>query len=284
MNRRCAITGAKGFIGGRVAAYFREQGWEVVEMFRGADKTRTTLPFSLQGEVTSDDLTGIDALIHCAYDFSVRSEQEIMRANVDGTRRLFEVARGAGIRTRIFLSSVSAYEGCESLYGQAKLQIEREAQELDLVIVRPGLVYGKDSGGLVGAMQKAATSLPVVPLIGDGNYKNCLVHIEDLCAALFVIANEDRRFPGPLTAASEKLFTFREIVHELAVARNRRPLLLPLPWPILFHSLRLLETVGMRPRFRSDSIIGAVKYNPSLDFSSTAYLGINFRPFRADEL
>ena len=69
-------------------------------------------------------LRSADALVHAAYDLSLRSAVDIWRVNVEGTRRLLEVAVGADVSRIIVLSSMSAFDGTSQLYGRAKLDIE----------------------------------------------------------------------------------------------------------------------------------------------------------------
>ena len=283
----CAITGTGGFIGSHIVSYYQKNGWRVFEMSRKAKATEGNILYVLGHPLKPDALAGVDTLIHCAYDFAPRTWDDIERINVEGTRRLFETAEEADVPNKIFISSVSSYKGCESLYGKAKFAIEQEAEQLGLTIIRPGLVYGKNTGGIVGSMQKVATQNLVVPLIGSGNDKQCLTHIDDLCELLYQISSRKVSLPKPgqpITAASEQLFTFREIIQELASAKNKRPLLLPVPWPIVYGILRVAEAVRFPMKLRSDSVIGAVKYNRNLDFSATRQLPVRFRVFRASEL
>ncbi|GAB4451853.1 MAG: hypothetical protein OHK0029_01760 [Armatimonadaceae bacterium] len=235
-------------------------------------------------DIPIESLGGVSVLIHCAYDFDARTREAIWESNVEGTRKLISAAQGAGVSRIIFISSVSAYDGCESWYGQAKLEIEQEMFRMGQVVVRPGLVYGQNSDGLVGAMQRAVSGSPLIPLIGSGRYKQCLTHIDDLTQCLLNIAESSTRFEFPITAASRRLFTLREIIQEFATAANRKPLLVPLDWRLIWLGLKTLETLGAKPKFRSDSVIGAVKYNPNLDFRLTDQVGVQFRDFQASEL
>jgi len=89
----------------------------------------------------------------------------------------------------IFLSSISAFEGCRSLYGKAKLEIEKVAADLGATIIRPGLVYGSERpGGMYGSLQRVVARFPIMPLIGSGKHLQYLVHEDDLCELLLGFA------------------------------------------------------------------------------------------------
>ena len=67
-------------------------------------------------------------------------------------------------------------------------------------------------------------------------------------------------------------------------ADGKTPRFLPIPYPAVYGLLKTMEKAGMKPNFRSDSVLGLVKPNPSLDFSTTDEIGASFRPFRAESL
>jgi len=267
-----AITGVAGYVGSGVARCFRAHGWEVLELGR-----RSAHRYELGGEVMVD-WSGIDALVHCAWDFGLKRWEEIERVNVWGSVRLMEAAREAGVERGVFISSLSSFDGCRSLYGKGKLEVERVALEMGYAVVRPGLVYGERPGGMMGALEKAVKASPVVPLIGDGSYPQYPVHEEDL--AELVLALCQRAAPRePVSAASGEAIPFRELLRRIAARHGRKPLLVPVPWLLILTALRTMERAGLNPPFRSDSLMGFVFQNPKPNFQ-TAHEITSFRAFQ----
>ena len=285
-TRRCAITGSTGYLGSRVVRRFRSEGWHVLEMARSASNSPSTIPYRLDSPLPLDAMEGLDTLIHCAYDFRATTPPAIQRTNGNGSVRLLKAAREIGVKTIIFISSMAAYDGCKSRYGSGKLAIEREAAKLDSVIVRPGMIYGKNAGGILASIRRAASMLPVVPLIGDGRYPVFTVHEEDLCGLLFDVAMRRVQSPDcqPISAAARETVPFRQMVTTLAAASGRKPFLLPIPWRIPFYGLRMIESLGLQPGFRSDSILSLVEANPSPAFSPDESLQHRFRSFSVEDL
>ncbi|HEY5641136.1 MAG TPA: NAD-dependent epimerase/dehydratase family protein [Dehalococcoidia bacterium] len=264
-----AVTGANGFVGSRIAAHLARHG-SVRRLTRHSDPR-----FALGEPVPGDSLSGVDVLVHCAYDFRPRSWSDIKRVNVAGTLALFGAAQQAGVGRVIFISSMSAFDGCRSKYGRAKLAIERKARERhpQTVIVRPGLVYDREAGGIVGAMQRFIRRLPVVPLIGGGQ-ELYTCHSEDLAGAVLELS--DGPFPErPVIAAESQPRTYREILSTIARAAGRRPRFLPVPYVLAYNGLRLLEAFRVPIGLRSDSLIGLINADPAPQFSS---LKTAFRP------
>jgi nucleoside-diphosphate-sugar epimerase len=260
----------------------RSHGWDVLEL------TRNPAPhpqaqgvfYSLEDGISPDRLQEVDALIHCAYDFRPVTQKDIWRINVDGTARLFDAARKASVDKIVCVSTISAYTGCRSLYGKAKLAIENEALKARSIVVRPGLVYGRAAGGMLGSLNRKVTSSKVVPLIGDGSWRMYLAFEEDLCALMCRLCeiNSDQHL-GPITAACARGMSFRELLVDLARGHGNHPVFVPVPWRMVWLGLRLMETLGIRVDFRSDSVLGLVYPNPQPSFRELHAVGMTFRNF-----
>lgn len=269
MTQVIAITGANGYLGGILAAYFAERGFEVVKLTRRADVHG--LHFSLTG--TQPDARQLNEfnvryVIHCAHEFEPLSLQRSLAINLDGTARLLDTCRQAGIRRLLYVSSMSAYEGCRSIYGQTKLAIEARVAQAGGISVRPGLIYSFPLGGMLGAVNKFL-SMPVVPLIGSGRFVLYLIEAQTLCRALhgLLVLDTPESVPTPLTLAHPRPYPFREILQILARSQSRSPVFVPLPWRAPWLALHLAERLGLRLRTRSDGITGLVYSDPSPHFS-----------------
>jgi len=267
-----AITGAAGYVGSAIARCFHAHGWQPLGLGR-----RSPQPYDLAGEV-SIDWTGIDALVHCAWDFRLKSWQDIDNINVRGSVRLMEAARRAGVTRGVFISSLSCFEGCRSLYGKGKLAVEKEALRLGFAVVRPGLVYGEHPGGMMGALEKAVKASPVVPLIGDGAYPQYPIHEQDLAELVFALCQREPP-PEPVSAASGEAIPFRELLRRIATRHGRKPIFIPIPWHLILAALKSMEALGLNPPFRSDSLKGFIFQNPAPSFALAHQIS-SFRPFQ----
>src|ERR1700691_78298 len=145
-QRTCLITGSRGYLGSCIKAKFQQAGWNVVELIRNPTTKEMrggqAIQFRLGDEISAGLLPQADALVHCAYDFTLYNWKKIHAINVLGAEKLFEAARAAGVNRLVFISSMSAFEDCKSMYGRAKLEIEKRIQSGNVFLVRPGLIYG----------------------------------------------------------------------------------------------------------------------------------------------
>ena len=269
-----AITGAAGYVGSAITGAFRAHGWQVRELGRHGPHR-----FHL-GEDVAVDWAGIDALVHCAWDFHLKRWDEIQKVNIRGSIRLMEAARASGVTRGVFISSLSCFEGCKSLYGKAKLAVEKEALQIGFSVVRPGLVYGDRPGGMMGALEKAVKASPLVPLIGDGSFPQYPVHEQDLADLVFNLCQLEKAPAEPLSAASGEAIPFRDLLRRIAARHGRKPLFIPVPWQLIMAGLKGMEAVGLNPPFRSDSLTGFIFQNEKPDFR-TAHNTSSFRPFPA---
>ncbi len=259
----CALTGASGYVGSRVAAHLLHVGWEVRALCRSEPALRdphlSHIRYELAGVIAEGALEGADALVHAAYDFRPTSWSEIARVNVDGSRLLFAAAQEAGVSRVVYVSTVAAFPQARSMYGRAKLQIERMAMDIGAAVIRPGLVWGPDGAAVLGALERAVERLPVVPVVAPAKLELTMVNEEDLSLLVERLLEDWPQAPDRLfVAASGQTVTFLELLRSLALQTGRRRHFVPVPWTIPWLGLRTLEAIGVTPPFRSDSLLSLV--------------------------
>jgi nucleoside-diphosphate-sugar epimerase len=281
--RPIAITGATGFVGAMLARRFEEAGWTVTRLSHSASGAGT-VPFRLGDEVQPEIFRSrqVTALVHCAYDFKPISRADIHRVNVEGTRKLLAAAMAGGVDRIAVLSSISAFEGSRSVYGQAKLEIEAAAAAAGAFVIRSGLVWADgppSGGGMFGSLARSAGA-SMVPLIDGGSHPQYLIHEQDLFELLRGFCDGELKNPGkPVVAASPRPWAMRELLAELARRQGRRPRFVPVPWQPVWAGLRLAELVHLPVPYRSDSVVSLVYQDRRPDFESLTALGVTLREF-----
>lgn len=263
---RIFVTGASGYVGGMIAGHFREQGHEVVSLSRRPCPTLWAT-YSL-GETDPRGLPweGADVLVHAAHDFKAATEEENRSRNIIPTVRLFEAAAAAQVPHLVLISSMSAYPNCGSLYGNAKLETERGFVSINPLIIRPGLVWGGETGGVMGSLEKLVRHLPLVPYVtGKGSLKQFLVHGVDLAEIILrlIHAHPSPAAPVLTSAFYPQSVPLHDILREIARRHSLSRSYLPVPWPLAMLGLKSLETLGIPLPFRSDSLKGLVRPNPA---------------------
>jgi nucleoside-diphosphate-sugar epimerase len=277
------ITGANGYVGSIISRQLRTAGWNTVDLVRSppAEEGREWRRYALDEPVEPGLVDGLTALVHCAYDLKKIRWADIHRVNVLGTRRLLAATRGRVGRV-VVISSMSAYAGTRQLYGSAKLLIERDALAAGAVVVRPGLVYGAEPGGMVGTLTGLAR-LPFVPVPARRSHQ-FTIHEDDLAAGVAAIIAADESVAGQVFGlAHPASIRFEDIILELARRAGRSTRVVPIPWRVLYLLLRTAEVLPVRLPVRADSLLGLARPAPSVpNVGELEKIGVQIRPLLTD--
>lgn len=222
----------------------------------------------------------MDALVHCAWDFQQKDWADIAAVNVEGSRRLFESAAAAGVSRLVHVSTVSASGDPRSMYGRAKLLTERMATEQGGVVVRPGLLYGPDPGGMVGMLTKLVRALPLVPVLVGADRPLFLAHQDDVAALISQVAGGVEGVSGsPLVAAAGDPHSLRDVLGAIATAEGRRRFFFRVPWRALYLPLRGMELFRLPLPMRADSALSIATLDPDPFASGARPQAASFRGF-----
>jgi nucleoside-diphosphate-sugar epimerase len=273
--RAVAITGANGYVGSTLRAAFIASGYRVVALQRQAPAAGDYVPYSLEAGPATRLPDDVVAVVHCAYDLRARDRAEIERINLGGTDKLFSAVGDVPI---VFISSMSAYNGTQQIYGRTKLACEELVTARGGTSLRLGLVHGGGDGGMIGALSRVA-ALPLVPMLRPDSYQYA-VHADDM--AQCVVASVEQPPPHRvLGVADPRRVPFSEIIRTLRAAATCTALRqVPVTSTLLHRALRAAEAVGLRIGFRADSLLGLT--HPAPDVPHVDYWaerGISLRDF-----
>ena len=209
---RYFLSGATGFIGGRVARQLRETGHAVVAVVRDPAKAGGLAAQGVvlaQGDVTDKEsmrgaMTGVDGVFHVAgwYKVGARDKRDGARINIEGTRNVLELMRELGIPKGVYTSTVAVFSDTHGRlpdesyrydgphiteYDRTKWVAHYEIAEplaragLPLVTVLPGLVYGPGDTSSVRTnfIQYLRRKLPLLPKVTAF----CWTHVDDIAGA-----------------------------------------------------------------------------------------------------
>jgi len=206
---RVLITGATGFIGGRLVEMLAAQG--VRMRIATSDLSHCSRVARFPVELVKADLVDHEALARAAegcsviFHFGYRfggSPKEQQRVNVEGTRALAEALLKNGGRRFIHISSVSAYGAprdgdltedtpplpTADAYSNTKQKIERllldlhRTHGLPVAIIQPTIVYGPyGSTWTVRLLEQVRSCRIVLPAGGLGLCN--AVYVDDVVVA-----------------------------------------------------------------------------------------------------
>ena len=240
---RIAITGATGFVGGRLLALAVEEGHEVVALTRRSQGERHGVTW-VQGALDNRQalqrlVEHAEAVIHVAGVINAPDKAGFEAGNVTGTLAVLAAATAAGVRRFVHVSSLAAREPKLSDYGASKARAEELVSRsgLDWAIVRPPAVYGPGDRETLELFK--AARLGLVPLPPGGRLS--LIHADDLSRLLLALA--DPAAPSQLLVEPDDCreggWTHREFAAALAAAQDRRALALPVPAAVIRMGARI---------------------------------------------
>jgi nucleoside-diphosphate-sugar epimerase len=277
-----AVTGASSYVGGRILRRLRARGLETIALQRrpnaGDDSARR---YALAQPLGQSLLDGVDTVVHAAYDLAARGEN-VRAVNCAGSLPLLEGVAARGGRV-VLISTLSAFDGARSDYGQGKLALEHAVLERGGVVVRPGLVFGVAAGGLFGAMVHALSARALTPLIGGGRQRVFVTHDESLSDLVAEVVAQPAAATGPLFAAHEVPTTLRAIAAEISRTHGRRLHAVPVAPRIAYACLRCGELLRVPLPFRSDSVRSLRHTIPLDQVSALGRSTVEFPPL-SDEL
>jgi len=193
---RYFVTGATGFIGGQLVRALLKRGHQVSAVVRTPAKAEDLKALGVeiyQGDITDraslvEPMRGADGVFHVAawYKVGAKDGHVAEAINVGGTRNVLEVMRDLGIPKGVYTSTLAVYSDTHgqavaesyvftgehiSNYDRTKADAHYQVAlpmmraGLPLVIVQPGLVYGKDDPSAAGTAlhNYLLRKLPVVP-------------------------------------------------------------------------------------------------------------------------
>lgn len=289
------ITGASGFLGSETVRLALAQGHAVRAMIRPtSNRGRLSLPDSqICVAEMADPSTfaaaaqGMEGVIHCAAVTAEGASDEALsqKVNVEGTRRLFEAARAAGVRRWVQISSMSAHPASTSAYGRTKLAADEflrsAAPPPAWTILRPSLIFGPGGKGLVDKTVKLLEKLPVVPIVGSGREPIRPVYVSDVAAAALACLQSEKTAGKTYMLGGADEVSLNEFMRSLARAKGLSRPLLHLPLPLCYVMARTLSLVLKNPPLTVDNVLGVKQAQRVIQ--DDAVKDFSYRPIGLEE-
>lgn len=273
------VTGATGFVGQVLLKHLLKSGaYNVTAALRTETSFERCAAYIL-GDLTnatdwSAALNNQQVIIHTAARAHVMKDEvanpleEYRRVNVEGTLNLARQASVAGVKRFIFISSIKVngeqthdmqlfrtddFPAPEDAYGITKFEAEQGLQavaaetNMEIVIIRPPLVYGPGVKGNFDSMSKlVAMGLPL-PLGAIYNRRS-FVGVDNLVDLIITCINHPAAANQVFLAGDGQDLSTTELLGGVARAMGKPSRLIPLPSSLLLLCATLLGKKAMAKR------------------------------------
>lgn len=291
------LTGITGFLGNQLAQrLILDAGVNVTATVRSDTELSVAKVFINNGLQSDTDwssaLGGQQVVIHMAARAHVMDSKaidsltEYRRVNVEGTLKLAKQAAAAGVKRFIFISSIGVNGNINSRpftpgdqpkpaepYARSKWEAEQglwkiqQETEMELVIIRPPLVYGPNAPGNFGNLVRWVSKGVPLPL-GAIHNKRSLVGIDNLVDLIIRCIDHPAAANQVFLAGDGEDLSTTELLRGVGRAMGKPARLIPVPAGMLQLGATLLGKRAMAQR-----LLGSLQ----VDISKTCEL-LNWKP------
>jgi len=270
--------------------------FQAIGVCRRSPQSGSDLRLHALGDLQYADLSallpGVDVLIHAAARAHIMKDEvvdpmaEYRRVNVEGTLSLARQAAAAGVKRFVFISSIGVNGNISTRpfrvddqpnpaepYAQSKWEAEQGLMKLaaetsmEVVIIRPPLVYGPDAPGNFGSLVRWIEKGVPLPL-GAIHNKRSLVGIDNLVDLIVHCIDHPAAANQVFLAGDGEDLSTTELLRGVGKAMGKSARLIPVPAGLLQFGATLLGRKAMAQR-----LLGSLQ----VDISKTCEL-LDWKP------
>jgi nucleoside-diphosphate-sugar epimerase len=259
------LTGATGFLGGAILKAAQKRGMEIRPVLRSQEQARrfddagnfaVIVPGLGSDTDWSNALLGVGVVVHCAAQVHVMQDTKsnplmgFRAVNVEGTLNFARQAAAAKVKRFLFVSSIKvngeatlpgrAYSADdapapEDAYGISKAEAEAGLRllshetDMEVVIVRPPLVYGPGVKGNFSSLLRWVSSGLPLPLGAATTNRRSLVALDNLVDLILTCVDHPKAANQTFLVSDGEDLSTAELFRRIAKALNQPAHLFPVP-------------------------------------------------------
>lgn len=203
----------------------------------------------MDGDFDDSIFENADYLVHTAY---IKTAIDVVRSNIDSTKRLLVKSHQYRLKKNIFISSMSSSSDALSSYGKQKYLIEDLFDGKNDTIIRSGLVIG--NGGLAKNLINFMKTKHIAPLIDGGKQPIQIIAVKDMAHVIESIIKMNTN--GILYIGTPRIYTYKEFYQAIINKLHLKVILIPVPFFIPLYIIRLINFLHLPLAVNEDNLQG----------------------------
>jgi nucleoside-diphosphate-sugar epimerase len=292
------LTGASGFVGTEVLRVAQSRGIPIRPVFRSKEfisELGTVTISSLASDTNwRVAVSNVDVVIHCAARVHIMDDQEanplkaFREVNVQGTLNLARQSAEAGVKRFIFISSVKVngeatqpgrsfnaddIAAPEDAYGISKAEAEAglrllsDQTGMEVVIIRPPLVYGLGvKGNFSSILSWIARGLPL-PLGAVTSNLRSFVGLDNLVDLILTCVDHPNAANQTFLVSDGEDLSTADLLRKIGLALNQPVRLISVPIKVLSFASNLFGKRAIAQRLLGSLQVDISKTCTLLDWS-----------------
>ncbi len=234
----CLVTGATGYIGGRLIVELLKHGYRVRILARNADRLKYH-PWIDQVEVSEGDAHNTDVLeeamigIDVAYYLlhALMSKDDFEQEEREMAEGFGKAAKASGVKRIVYLGGIIAPNEVMSPHLQARAETGEILRNSGVAAIelRAGVVIGSGSASFE-MLRYLTERLPIMTVPKWVNVRIQPIAVRDVLRYLVGAASIDPSVSGVFDIGGPEIFTYKEMMQQYAEAAGLpRRIIIPVP-------------------------------------------------------
>ena len=234
----CLVTGATGYIGGRLIVELLQHGYRVSVLARNASRLKDH-PWINQVEVIEGDAHNFEAVTKAMADVDVAyyllhalmSKDDFEQEERDMAESFGKIAKAASVSRIVYLGGIIAPNEVMSPHLKARAETGEilRASGVPTIELRAGVVIGSGSASFE-MLRYLTERLPIMTVPKWVNVRIQPIAVRDVLRYLVGSAAIDKNVSGAFDIGGPEIFTYKEMMQQYAEAAGLpRRIIIPVP-------------------------------------------------------
>lgn len=250
------LAGGTGFVGSHLLFKLNEYGHKVRvltrrETMRSEISQKGGEPIIgdiMEPEVWENGVAGCEAIINLIGIIRETASSNFDELHNLAAARLINIAKEKGVSKFLHMSALGTREGAPSRYYSTKFKAEEVLKEsgLNYIIFRPSIIFGPRDG-FINMLADMIRKVPVVPVIGDGEYKMQPVSIHNVVECFVRGLEKEDVLNQTFEIGGPRALTYNSLLDEIMAALGVHKSKIHLPEALIKPVASVMELVLVNP-------------------------------------